>query len=732
MATPDTVLPPRLIWARRWFFVISFSFQWVVGGGSVNYAAEVATAAEIASLPLAEVRERIAALRAEVAHHDELYFKRAAPVISDAAYDQLKRELAEWEGRYPALSTAPSDGLGVDDRTGLRPVYRHRERMLSLDKSYSELELRSFDERIRRQLGRQNLTYVVEPKYDGLALSVTYKNGRLVRAVTRGDGEVGDDVTANVLASTTLPKMLRGAGPTGSAPGIPAVLEVRGEIYLEFAEFARINQARLRAGEPSFSHPRNLAAGTLQQSDLSTAAARKLTVVFYGYGGCEPLSLRPVAQQNWLQQLRAWGLPTVENARVVQGADALWLAVQAMGRERKNYPFPTDGVVVKLDEGLLQKQMGATHQAPRWALAYKFSPERAQTKLLAITLQVGRTGVLTPVGELQPVPLSGATVTRASLYNRDEIARRDIRVGDYVYVEKAGEIIPAISGVNRSRRTAGVLAYVFPVSCPSCQSRLQQSPEQAAVRCLNRHCPAQVRRRLEHFSSSAGVNIAGLGPVLIDQLVSTGRVKTTADLYRLRREDFPAGNGKTAERVLRAIAQSKQAELWRFIHGLGIPGVGEVGARALARQSGGLVELARAFHDAETAAAWGKKVDLGEASLQAVQEYFSEPSHQALLVDLVALGVRPNNSPEVGGADQLLQGKRFVLTGALQRLTRAQATALIMAAGGAVEAKVSRRTDYLIVGEGGSAKLPEAAAFGVTMIDEAKLQQLLRPGAAWQ
>ena len=470
MATPDTVLLPRLIGARRWFFIIGFSYQSVVGGGSVNYAAEVATATEMASLPLAEVRERIAALRAEVAHHDELYFKHAAPVISDAAYDQLKRELAEWEGRYPALSTAPSDGLGVDDRTGLRPVYRHRERMLSLAKSYSELELRSFDERIRRQLGRQNLIYVVEPKYDGLALSVTYENGRLVRAVTRGDGEVGDDVTANVLATTTLPKMLRGAAPTGSAPGIPAVLEVRGEIYLGLAEFARINQARRKAGEPPFSHPRNLAAGTLQQLDASTAVARKLTMVFYGYGDCQPAALRPVAQQNWLQQLRAWGLPTVEKPRVVQGADALWAAVQAVGRERENYLFPTDGAVVKLDEGLLQKQMGVTHQAPRWALAYKFTPERAQTKLLAITLQVGRTGVLTPVGELQPVPLGGVTVRRASLYNRDEIARRDIRVGDYVYVEKAGEIIPAISGVNRSRRTAGVPAYIFPVTCPSCQS----------------------------------------------------------------------------------------------------------------------------------------------------------------------------------------------------------------------------------------------------------------------
>lgn len=732
MATPDTVLLSRLIWARRWFFVIGFSYQSVVGGGSVNYAAEVATATEMASLPLAEVHERIAALRAEVAHHDELYFKHAAPVISDAAYDQLKRELTEWEGRYPALSTAPGDGLGVDDRTGLRPVYRHRERMLSLAKSYSELELRSFDERIRRQLGRQNLIYVVEPKYDGLALSVTYENGRLVRAVTRGDGEVGDDVTANVLATTTLPKILRGAAPTGSAPGIPAVLEVRGEIYLGLAEFARINQARRKAGEPPFSHPRNLAAGTLQQLDASTAVARKLTMVFYGYGDCQPAALRPVSQQNWLQQLRAWGLPTVENPRVVQGADALWAAIQAVGRERENYLFPTDGAVVKLDESLLQKQIGVTHQAARWALAYKFTPERAQTKLLAITLQVGRTGVLTPVGELQPVPLGGSTVRRASLYNQDEIARRDIRVGDYVYVEKAGEIIPAISGVNRSRRTAGAPAYVFPVSCPSCQSRLQQSPEQAAVRCLNRDCPAQVRRRLEHFASRAGVNITGLGPALIDQLVSTGRVKTVADFYRLRREDFPAGNGKTAERVLRAIAQSKQAELWRFINGLGIPGVGEVGARALARQSGGLAALARVFHDAETAAAWGKKGDLGEASLQAVQEYFSEPNHQALLIDLVALGVRPNNPPAAGGANQLLLGKKFVLTGALPRLTRAQATALIMAAGGTVEAKVSRRTDYVIVGEGGGAKLAEAAAFGVAMIDETQLQQLLRPGAAWQ
>jgi DNA ligase (NAD+) len=681
--------------------------------------------ASATTLSPSAARARIAALRAEIAHHDELYFKKAAPVISDFAYDQLKRELTGLERAFPAAPHEPSPAAGVgDDRSGRFPVYRHREPMLSLVKTYSEIELRAFDTRLMRQLGNANLEYVVEPKFDGLAISVTYAKGQLIRAVTRGDGNEGDDVTANALTIRALPRVLRPVSADGVANPVPDLIELRGEVYLGYAEFARINRERENAGEEPFANPRNLAAGTLKQLDATESAQRRLEIVFYGCGACEPVAARPGSQLALLRQLRDWDLPTVEAPRLVRGVDAMWQAVQAVGRERAGYPFPTDGAVVKLNSVAGQQQLGVTAQAPLWAIAYKFAPERAETRLRAITLQVGRTGVITPVAELDPVQLGGTTVARASLYNRDEIARRDIRVGDHVYVEKAGEIIPAIAGVNTARRTPESAPYVFPATCPVCRSGLVQLPGEVAVRCPDFDCPVQVRRRLEHFASEACVDIPGLGPAMIDHLIEDSGVKNVADLYRLRREDLSLSGAvgeKSPDRLLAAIERSKQVELWRFIHGLGIPQVGPVTSRSLARHLGSLSALAqvRAADLLEN----GQPVipGINEKAALAVLEYFAKAENQAMISDLLEQGVRPQTA--AGGGP--LAGKSFVLTGTLPHLTRAQATDRIAAAGGVVAPTVSRETDYLVSGEGSGGKLASARSLGVKVIDEDELLRLL-------
>ena len=593
----------------------------------------------------AEAHERIEALRAEIAHHDELYFKQSAPVISDQAYDQLKRELAALEQAFPVLAREGVAPAGVgDDRAGAFSSYRHRVRMLSLSKSYTEAELRAFDARLMRQLGRRDLVYVVEPKFDGLAISVTYENGRLVRAVTRGNGTEGDDVTANVLTIRTLPRSLQVTAADGTANPIPALIELRGEIFISYPEFARLNAEREKAGELPYATPRNLASGSLKEHDPQEAARRRLEIVFYGRGACKPAAARPDSQQALLRQLHAWGLPTVEAPRVVRGADAMWRAVQALGRERAGFRFPTDGAVVKLDEVALQDKVGVNEQAPFWAMAFKFTAPFVETQLRAITWQIGRTGVLTPVAEIEPVQLGGATVGRATLYNRDEIVRRDIREGDIVYVEKAGEIIPAVTGVNLARRGAESKPYVFPADCPACGTGLLHLAGEAALRCPNHDCPAQVRRRLEYFASAGCVGITGLGPALVDKLVVRGWVKTPADLYRLRREDLlTLGDnvGRSTDRLLDAIAKSRRAELWRFIRGLGIPQVGETGARELARRFGSLPDLAQ-VRESDLLSAGGPLIlGVGEAAAQAVIEFFQQPQSQSIVADLEALGVRP-------------------------------------------------------------------------------------------
>lgn len=679
-----------------------------------------AVAAASTALATENARARIDALRREIAHHDELYYKKSAPEISDASYDRLKRELAALEKEFPSSATgeSPSDTLG-DDRTGAFPLYRHRERMLSLDKSYSEADLRGFYTRLAKQLGRADLVYVVEPKFDGLAVSVTYEKGKLARAVTRGNGIEGDDVTANALTIRTLPRELRATAPDGSANPVPEIIELRGEIYLPFAEFARINREREAAGETPFAHPRNLAAGTLKQQDPREVAERKLAIVFYGWGACAPMTALPATQREFHARVRAWGLPGLESFSTARTADEIWSAVQAFDRSRSQLAFPVDGAVVKLDSVPLRNEVGSSEHAPRWAMAYKFYPDRAETQLLAITVQVGRTGLLTPVAELSPVRLAGSTIARASLHNREEIARSDIRVGDFVYVEKAGEIIPAIVGVNTARRPATSQAFAFPVACPACQTAVVQVVGETAVRCPNPDCPAQLRRRVQHFATDACVDIGGLGPVVIDALVESGLIKAIPDLYRLKREDLLALNGvgaKSADRLLAALEQSKHAELWRFIYGLGLPQIGTVSAKELARKFRTL--------DALTAASAADfSAVLSVSSSAALVAYFKVPRNRAIITDLLSRGVRPA-APVATTA--ILAGKIFVLTGTLPHLTRAQAEEKILAAGGKVSGSVSRKTDYVLAGEGSGAKLETARSLGVTVIDEAALLELLR------
>jgi len=578
-------------------------------------------------------RERVDALRAEIAHHDELYFRQATPEISDADYDRLKRELAVLERAQPERTQPAPVG---DDRSGRFPTQAHRERMLSLDKAYSEREWRDFHARVVQRLGRPDAAFVLEPKYDGVAISLVYEHGRLVRAITRGNGSEGDDVTANVRMIRSLPATFRSMD-NGSAPNpMPDLVELRGEVYVGDGEFARINAAREAAGEEPFAHPRNLAAGTLKSLDPVEVAARQLSVVVYTWGAWVGAGM-PASQQAFHAVVHAWGLPGVARFRVINSADEGWAAIRDFQRTRQTLGFPVDGVVLKLDDAGLREKLGASEQAPRWAVAYKYEPERAVAQIRAITIQVGRTGLLTPVAEFEPVVLAGTRVTRATLHNRAAIARRDVRVGDFVEIEKAGEIIPAVVAVQLERRPPDTKPFEFPGRCPSCGDPVTSKPGEIALRCLNAVCPGQRQRRLEHFASAAAVDIAGLGPGTIAALIREGLVATPSDLYRLKPEDLEAVKGLgdvRARQLLAEIDRSRRSELWRFIYGLGIPQIGPVNARRLAETCGSLANLAR-WDEAQLAGA------VGAAAGRSAADFLARPQIRTELQALTTGGVQP-------------------------------------------------------------------------------------------
>ncbi len=742
----------------------------------------------------AEAQTRIADLRAQVARHDELYHRKAQPELTDFDYDTLKATLAALEKAFPEAAAAagaetPTAKVG-DDRTEGFARVKHRQAMTTLDNTYDETELREFCARLAKLTGREELLFSVEPKIDGASISLTYERGVLVRAVTRGDGEEGDDVTVNVKTIANLPHTLRAPADLAEVP-VPDLVEVRGEIFLRFAEFARINQAQQEAGLEAYANPRNLAAGTLKQLDTAGVRARGLEIVVYGLGACAPADLVG-SQTAWHAALAQWGLPTLENRRTVRGTDDVVAAIRHLDTLRATLPYATDGAVVKLDDFELQRLAGyrgegqsARKLSPRWACAYKFAPERAETRLRAITIQVGRTGVLTPVAELEPVQLAGTTVARATLHNRDEIARKDIRVGDAVFVEKAGEIIPAVIGVNAAKRTPECVPYVFPEACPVCGTAAVQAAGEVAIRCPNPDCAAQLTGRLDYLAGRGVLDLESLGGVVAEKLVATGWVKDMFDLFALQAEPLGALNlgtteaprvlgVKNATKIVEAIARARGHDLSRWILALQIRDVGGATAQDLAAVHGTLPALAaseilpklvrladateemarvsprsrlnppkdeaeKAARAARHAALAGEVAELeairartpgadkigGEVARHTVAFFESERGRRAV-ARLAELGIAPvaarlATAPVTGA----LSGKTLVLTGTLPTLSREQATALIEAAGGKVSGSVSKKTSYVVAGEEAGSKLEKARALGVPVLDEAGLQALV-------
>lgn len=691
----------------------------VLVGGLWFATVSPATSTESVSLTApASARQRISTLRAEIAHHDALYFQKAAPDITDAAYDALKRELRTLEQAFPAEATAIATAPALtDDHTDGFTKVAHRTPMLSLEKAYNEAELRAFCAKVTATLG-QPTNFVVEPKIDGLSVSATYEHGKFVRASTRGNGHEGDDITANTRMIRSLPRELRATNADGTRNLIPDVIELRGEIYLSLAEFTRLNRERFADGEPQLAHPRNVAAGTIKSRDPNDTAERRLDVVFYAWGTCEPASATPASQHAFHTQAKAWGLPVLETYQGVHDADEAWAAVQALGQKRAKLVAPIDGAVIKLDDVLSRTQFGESDHAPNWAIAYKYAPERALTQLRSITIQVGRTGLLTPVAELVPIPLAGSTIARASLHNREQIARLDLRLGDFVFIERAGEIIPEIVGIDSTRRPSKTEPYAFPTKCPACASPVVATEDAAAVHCPNSAaCPAQLRERLAYFAGKSCVDIKGLGDATIADLVASGHVHNAADLYALKLETLttiPGIANKSAAQLLAEIDRSRHADLWRFINGLSIPRVGPATAKLLAKRFASLEKLANA-HPTDL------PPDLGNATTQSVTTYLAVPENRTLVLALAK--VIPPAAPSTIATP--LKGKNFALTGRLPTLTREEATRRIEAAGGVVASTVTKTTDYIIAGADAGEKLTKAKALNIPVIDEAGLLKIL-------
>jgi len=640
--------------------------------------------------PVPEAREEIHRLRVEIARHDDLYHRQGRSEIPDADYDELRARLAGLEKAHPVAAAAAAAPLPPvpDDRTGNLPDDTHHVPMRSLTKVRNVSELRSFHGALARRFGRDDLAYVVEPKYDGIAVSLTYERGRLARALTRGDGRTGEDITARVRAVAGVPALLRG----GDAPDR---IEIRGELYVPFAEFSRVNALRGEAGLAPFANPRALAAGLARRvTETPREETQALRLVCFGVGACAPDTSLPGYQRELSVRFRDWGLPAVEIVRAVRGVEQLVAAVDGLGRERSLLAFPTDGAVVKLDSRALQAAAGEGTDAPRWAAACKFAAAGAETRLLAISVQVGRSGALTPVAELAPVEVAGVTIARATLHSAAVLARLDARVGDTVRVERAGDVVPGIAGVNLEQRPADARPFAFPKDCPACGSTVVADGGGASLRCPSDSCPERLRRRVGHFASQAGVGIEGFGPVVMDRLIARGLVREPVDLYLLRREDLVAAETEAAaDRLLTAIKRSRSAEAWRFVAGIGVPGVGAAAARELVRRHGSLEAIAAA-----------------------------EPRLREPLLALVRAGVRP---PAVAGKGGALHGKTLVLTGALAGFSRAEAVTRIEAEGGRVAGSVGRGTDYLVAGENPGAKLAEARKRGVPVLGEEEFIRVL-------
>ena len=694
--------------------------------------------------------DRAEALRASIRRHEHLYYVASSPEISDQEFDALERELREIEGAHPELITpdSPTQRVGETPLSEF-PSVVHAEPMLSLENTYNEEEVREFEVRIKRQLGETPVSYVAEPKIDGLSLSVTYEKGTLVRAVTRGDGRTGDDVTSNARTIRSLPLSLAPSRPDVS---IPDLLEVRGEIYLPRSAFARLNEERDRQNEELLAAGRKPLERFVNPLDARLVAERGLELYVYSVARLTPSPLagsggkyltqnpQVTTHSEHLSLIRSLGLRTNPQTQACANLDEAMAHCSVLREQRARLDYEIDGVVIKVDSLSLQRELGATSKFPRWAIAYKFPAERKQTRIQAIRIQVGRTGKFTPVADLQPVFVGGTTVSRATLHNADEIARKDVRVGDMVVIERGGEVIPKVVEVVLSERPVDSEAYVMPTTCPVCGSQATAVEDVVDLRCPNSSCPAQLEESLKHFASRQAMDIAGLGDSVAEKLVGSGVVKTFADLYSL---DIPAlavlrsKNEKpvaekakaakaknevsiSAKNLIDGITKSRDAGLRRLLFALGIRLIGERSAELLARRFGSMDAL-RAASVEDVAAV----PEIGPVAAASLRAWFDAPQSQELLDRLKAAGVVMTSISPVSDEPRTLEGLQFVLTGVLPSMDRNEAKRLIEARGGRVNSSVSSKTSYIVAGDDAGSKLEKAQALGLKIIDEGGLKALL-------
>ena len=712
-----------------------------------------------------EAAKRIRELRGEIRKHDRLYHEEAAPVISDREYDRLYRELVDLEKQFPDLVTPDSP----TQRVGGKPLeafaqIQHRVPMLSLDNTYSEGEVANFYKRITRLLPNEKIPVVIEPKVDGVAVSLLYENGRLRHAATRGDGFVGDDITQNIKTIRSIPERLRGAAPK--------LFEARGEVYMDKHGFEKLNEERRKAGLPLFANTRNAAAGSLKHLDPSIVAKRPLGIVFYGTGGTEGVDVDLHSEIFGL--FKKVGLPTSERWWLAKSVDEILNAIHELDRLRHNFVYQTDGAVVKVDSFQQREGLGFTAKSPRWAIAYKYAAERVETRLNDIIIQVGRTGILTPVAVLEPVLVSGSTVGRATLHNEDEIKRKDIRIGDTVVIEKAGEVIPAVIEVVKSKRPRGATPFNFSKhvhgKCPVCGEPIRRDPQFVAWRCENLHCPAQTTRRVEFFAARGALDIEAVGGIVADKLVERGLVREPLDLFELKVEQLAKLNlgteeaprvfgEKNATKAIHAIDRARTLPLSRWLFALAIPDVGKTTATQLARFHDDIEDVAHSqllrdvlnyrekreqkqnateIADRLIQAGFAKRskskaekdgivTEVGPVVAESVLNFFASMTGKKILRRLKELGIQPK-SEKVSmkkAAELPLAGKTFVLTGTLPSITREEATEKIEALGGHVSSSVSKKTDYVLAGTDPGSKFDKAKQLSVRIIDEAEFRKLL-------
>ncbi len=664
----------------------------------------------------AEAASRAAALSAELHRHNRLYYAEATPEISDQQFDALLRELQDIEKTFPDLLTSdsPTQRVGGTPLEGFTQITQ-TTRMMSLDNTYSEEELTAFFARVQKGLGREKIDCVIEPKVDGVAITIRYENGVLKHGATRGDGQTGDDVTNNLKTIKRLPLRLPKEGPQ--------TFEVRGEVFMTKTGFAKLNQEREEAGEAMFANPRNSTAGTLKLLDSKIVAKRPLDIVFYGLVEADKVQ----SQTDVYALLDAAGLRKADLTWHADSAEGLLHAIRELDEKRKSLPYETDGAVIKVNSFADQRELGVTSKAPRWAIAYKYQPEQAETKITAIDIQVGRTGALTPVARLEPVLVSGSTVSNATLHNYEEIERKDIRIGDTVIIEKAGEIIPAVVSVKKELRKGDEAAVVAPTHCPICGTPVFRDEEQVVIRCPNPHCPEVVKRRIEHFVSRAAMDISGLGEAVIAQLVDFKKadgsrlVADVADLYDLNELSLARlerVGTKSIDNYLKAIAASKQQDPWRLVFGLGILHVGAGGARKLIEHFSSIDAVATASIEDLT-----QCPDIGAIVAPSIHAWFHDELNLDLLDRLRTAGLNFTQKTVTAASDKL-NGTTWVITGTLSE-DRETIADTIRANGGKVSGSVSGKTTYLLAGEDAGSKLDKATKLGVKTVTEAEFRAMI-------